>query len=73
MVWIVIAWLLALAPGGVDSHRQVAEEAASTPAILERWPLWVTVAICLILVAYTIPIAHMIQYAPPGSPPFQPY
>ena len=76
MVWIVIrlAFFAPRTEEGVDYPiGEVAEEAASTPAILERWPLWVTVAICLILVAYTIPIAHMIQYSPPGSPPFQPY
>jgi len=76
MVWIVIrlAFFAPRTEEGVDYPiGEVAEEAASTPAILERWPLWVTVAICLILVAYTIPIAHLIQYAPPGSPPFQPY
>ena len=49
MVWIVIrlAFFAPRTEEGVDYPiGEVAEEAASTPAILERWPLWVTVAIC---------------------------
>jgi cytochrome c oxidase subunit 1 len=76
MLWIVLrlAFFAPRAEGSVDYPvGEVAEGAEPTPMILERWPLWITVAFVLILVAYTVPIVHQIQHAPPGSPPFQPY
>ncbi|WP_124728634.1 b(o/a)3-type cytochrome-c oxidase subunit 1 [Staphylospora marina] len=76
MLWIVLrlAFFAPRAEGGVDYPvGEVAEGAEPTPRILERWPVWITVAFALILIAYTGPIMHMIQHAPPGSPPFQPY
>lgn len=47
---------------------EVDEHAEPTPKILERWSLWVGIAIVLILIAYTIPIAGMIMNDVPGSP-----
>jgi cytochrome c oxidase subunit 1 len=76
MIWIVIrlAFFAPRVEGSVDYPvGEVAEGAEPTPRILERWPLWITLAVALILVAYTGPILHSIQHAPPGSLPFQPY
>lgn len=39
----------------------------ATPKILENWWLWIGIAFLLIIIAYAIPIAQMIQHAPPGS------
>lgn len=48
---------------------EVTEQAEATPRILERWSLWVGIAVVLILIAYTIPIYGMITTDAPGSPP----
>lgn len=37
------------------------------PAILERWSVWVGVTVVLILIAYAVPVYHMIAHAPPGA------
>ncbi|HZG15534.1 MAG TPA: b(o/a)3-type cytochrome-c oxidase subunit 1 [Candidatus Bathyarchaeia archaeon] len=42
-----------------------------TPAILERWPVWLSVLAVLIILAYAMPIMEQIQHAPPGSPPLR--
>lgn len=47
---------------------EVDEHAEPTPKILERWSLWIGIAIVLILIAYTIPVAGMIMNDVPGSP-----
>jgi cytochrome c oxidase subunit I len=41
-----------------------------TPAILERWIVWVGLTVVLVLLAYGIPVWQMIHDAPPGSPGF---
>ncbi|MBS4202221.1 b(o/a)3-type cytochrome-c oxidase subunit 1 [Bacillus sp. FJAT-49732] len=38
-----------------------------TPKFLENWWIWIGVAVVLILMAYALPLSHMIQHAPPGS------
>jgi cytochrome c oxidase subunit 1 len=50
---------------------EVDEHAAATPRILERWSLWIGIAIVLILIAYTIPVAGMIMNDVPGSPGYK--
>jgi cytochrome c oxidase subunit 1 len=47
---------------------QVQDRHPQPPKILERWSLWIALTVLLVLIAYTIPVYHMIQYAPPGSP-----
>ncbi|GGF19646.1 cytochrome c oxidase subunit I [Halobacillus andaensis] len=42
-----------------------------TPKILENWKVWIGIAIVLIAVAYTVPLAEMIQHAPNGSTGFK--
>ncbi|MEI7026987.1 b(o/a)3-type cytochrome-c oxidase subunit 1 [Paenibacillus sp. y28] len=49
---------------------EVAEEAEPTPAIFERWKLWVGLVIVLILFAYTIPTIEMLRTDVPGSKPW---
>lgn len=46
-------------------------DTTGTPKFLENWWLWIGVAFALILIAYTIPLAEMIQHAPPGSSGFK--
>jgi cytochrome c oxidase subunit I len=50
---------------------ETADEAEKTPMVLENWKIWLTVLTALILAAYTIPFAEMIQNAPPGSKGFK--
>lgn len=51
--------------GEVNPHSQ------KPPMILERWSLWIAITFALILLAYTVPIWHVITDAPPGSPPIR--
>jgi cytochrome c oxidase subunit 1 len=74
LLLMYIAWFLAFkAPKGEMEFPvgEVEEKAASTPAILENWKLWVGICAALILIAYTIPFWHMIEHAPPGSPGYK--
>ncbi|GAX88508.1 b(o/a)3-type cytochrome-c oxidase subunit 1 [Effusibacillus lacus] len=66
----LVLYLAFKAPKGEQEYPMgdVAEDAAETPRILERWPVWISVAVILILVAYGYPIADMIQNPPPGAP-----
>ncbi|WP_421904167.1 b(o/a)3-type cytochrome-c oxidase subunit 1 [Oceanobacillus halophilus] len=71
MLYIFIK-LAFFAPKGEEEFPIAEEEidAEPTPMWLERWKLWIAITIALILFAYTIPIADVIQNAPPGSAPF---
>ncbi len=69
MVGIVV-YLCFFAPKGYTEYP-IGEEASAfntTPPILERWPLWITISAVLILLAYAYPIYDVIVNAPPGSP-----
>ncbi|MGV3465147.1 MAG: b(o/a)3-type cytochrome-c oxidase subunit 1 [Heyndrickxia sp.] len=46
-------------------------DTSNTPRYLENWLLWIGISLALILIAYGIPLSHMIQHAPPGSPGFK--
>ncbi|MGM0845457.1 MAG: b(o/a)3-type cytochrome-c oxidase subunit 1 [Bacillota bacterium] len=61
------------APKGEEEFPigETAEEAEKTPMVMENWKLWLTVLAALILIAYSIPFADMIQNAPPGSKGFK--
>ncbi|WP_456274284.1 b(o/a)3-type cytochrome-c oxidase subunit 1 [Bacillus sp. AK031] len=61
------------APKGEEEFPigETADEAEKTPMVLENWKIWLTVLTALILVAYSIPFADMIQNAPPGSKGFK--
>ncbi|BCJ86881.1 b(o/a)3-type cytochrome-c oxidase subunit 1 [Effusibacillus dendaii] len=64
----LVFYLAFKAPKGEEEFPvgEVAEEAQETPRILERWKIWVTLAVVLILIGYGIPITDMIQNPPPG-------
>lgn len=72
MVYIFIH-LAFLAPKGETEFpiSEVADNMQPTPLILENWKLWMGVAVCLILFAYTIPLMDMIQHPAPEAPPIR--
>lgn len=69
MVGIVI-YQTFFAPKGEEEFPigEVDEAAGPTPGILERWPVWLTVATALVVAAYGYPIYDLIVNAPPGVP-----
>ncbi len=71
MVYIAI-YLAFFAPKGEQGYPLAEEEpdAEPTPAWIERWALWISITIALILFAYTVPIVDIVQNATPGSVPF---
>ncbi|MFC7060951.1 b(o/a)3-type cytochrome-c oxidase subunit 1 [Halobacillus seohaensis] len=59
-----------------DQHSKVVfpiatSDSENTPKVLENWKLWIGIALILIAVAYTVPLAEMIQNAPNGSQGFK--
>lgn len=70
MVYNVFALLRA--PKGETEYPigEAMESAEATPAYLDRWWIWITVSILLILFAYTIPLMDMIINPAPGSKGF---
>ena len=73
LVLYIFVNLAFFAPKGEQEFPvgETADEAEKTPMVLENWKIWLTVLTALILVAYTIPFADMIQNAPPGSKGFK--
>ncbi|WP_270179693.1 b(o/a)3-type cytochrome-c oxidase subunit 1 [Alkalihalobacillus sp. CinArs1] len=73
LLMFILTDLAFFAPKGKEDFPigTVADRAERTPVILENWRLWLTVATILILVAYTVPVVHMIEHAPPSSPGFK--
>lgn len=71
MLYIFVK-LAFFAPKGVTEYPLAQEEpdAEPTPAWFENWKMWIGITVALILFAYSIPVFDMIQYSPPGSPPF---
>ena len=67
---IYIIFALLKTPKGECEYpiAEVDEHAEPTPKILERWSIWIAIAVALILVAYAIPVAGMIMNDAPGSP-----
>ncbi|GAB2694215.1 b(o/a)3-type cytochrome-c oxidase subunit 1 [Paenibacillus thermoaerophilus] len=61
--------LLLRAPRGVEEFPlgETAPDSPAVPVWLERWGLWVGIVIVLVLFAYTVPFADMIQHAGPGA------
>lgn len=49
------------------------EKAAAPPPILERWSFWIALSIALSLIAYAVPIYHMIVEPAPGALPVRPW
>jgi cytochrome c oxidase subunit 1 len=72
LIAVIYLWFFApKAESGIDFPiGEVAEDQPKPPAILERWALWIGITVALIIIAYTIPLIHIIQDAP-GSPPIR--
>ncbi|PYI57083.1 b(o/a)3-type cytochrome-c oxidase subunit 1 [Paenibacillus flagellatus] len=74
-VVIMIANVIGLmrAPKGHTEYPmgEAAEEAERTPAVLERWGVWIGVCVVLIAAAYTIPMIDMFHSDVPGSPGYK--
>ena len=70
MVYNVFALLRA--PKGVTEYPigEAMEQAEATPAYLDRWSVWISLSVVLILVAYTIPLMDMIMQSGVGSKGF---
>ncbi|MFK2824668.1 b(o/a)3-type cytochrome-c oxidase subunit 1 [Bacillus sp. B190/17] len=73
LVLYIVVQLLWFAPKGEEEFPigEPEESAEKTPLFFDKWWLWITIVIVLILLAYTIPFMHMIQHAPPGSPGYK--
>ncbi|RDI45898.1 b(o/a)3-type cytochrome-c oxidase subunit 1 [Falsibacillus pallidus] len=68
----IVAMSMFVSPKALDREDQVEfplaeSDQSGTPRFLENWWIWIGISFALIFVAYTIPIMHMIEHAPPGS------
>jgi len=70
MVYNVFALLRA--PKGVTEYPigEAMEQAEATPAYLDRWSVWISLSVALILIAYTVPLMDMIMHPGVGSKGF---
>ncbi|GAA4854876.1 b(o/a)3-type cytochrome-c oxidase subunit 1 [Paenibacillus vulneris] len=61
--------MLLNAPKGSTEYpiAEVRDTAEQTPAIFERWGVWVGVIVVLVLVAYTVPVMEMLNNPGAGS------
>ena len=61
LVYNIITMLRA--PKGYTEYpiAEVAETADKTPKLLERWGVWVTVAVLLVLTAYGMPVMEILN------------
>ena len=73
LILIIFVNLAFFAPKGNEEFPigEVSEKAEKTPLIFENWKLWIGITALLIILAYTLPFADMIQNAPPGSKGFK--
>ncbi|WP_274363384.1 b(o/a)3-type cytochrome-c oxidase subunit 1 [Paenibacillus thermotolerans] len=66
-------YLLYRAPKGFTEYpvAEAAEhaDAERVPAVFERWGVWIGIVVALILFAYSMPFAEMLNTGTPGSPP----
>lgn len=69
VMMIVNVVALLRAPKGYTEYpiAEVADDAHPTPPLFERWGLWVSILVFLIIVAYTVPILDMLNSPVPGS------
>lgn len=72
LVLVYNIFALLRAPKGYTEYPigEVSESAEPTPKLLERWGVWITVSIVLIVIAYTIPLMGMINNPVTGSEGF---
>ncbi|MEK8127582.1 b(o/a)3-type cytochrome-c oxidase subunit 1 [Paenibacillus filicis] len=73
VLMIVNICMLMSAPKGETEYpiAEVSEQAEKAPAIFERWGVWVSVLVVLILVAYSIPVMDIINDAGIGAKGFR--
>ncbi|MBS4173225.1 b(o/a)3-type cytochrome-c oxidase subunit 1 [Bacillus sp. FJAT-49736] len=73
LILFIFINLAFFAPKGVQEFpvAESAEGKEKTPLVLENWKIWLTILAALILIAYTVPFADMIQHSPPGSKGFK--
>jgi cytochrome c oxidase subunit 1 len=73
LFFVVIFQLLFTAPKGTTEYPigETVEGPSSTPAILDRWGLWITIMIILQFVGYAYPILDKLIHAAPGMPPIK--
>ncbi|WP_261384234.1 hypothetical protein [Planococcus sp. CPCC 101016] len=75
LIYIVIMTMFlspqAVEPKDVVDFPMAESDISHTPKWLENWWVWIGLAIALILIAYAIPLSHMIHHAPPGSEGFK--
>ncbi|TBL81777.1 b(o/a)3-type cytochrome-c oxidase subunit 1 [Paenibacillus thalictri] len=72
IMMIVNIVMLLRAPKGYTEYPlgEVSQYAETTPAIFERWGVWISVVVVLILIAYTVPVTDMISGSGVGSKGF---
>ncbi|MFD0678941.1 MULTISPECIES: b(o/a)3-type cytochrome-c oxidase subunit 1 [unclassified Paenibacillus] len=69
IMMIVNVVMLLKAPKGETEYpiAEVSDAAEKTPALFERWGLWVGVLVVLILVAYSIPVMELLNNPGTGA------
>ncbi|MDF2961251.1 MAG: subunit 1 of cytochrome c oxidase [Paenibacillus sp.] len=69
VLMIVNVIMLLKAPKGETEYpvAEVSDAAEPTPAIFERWGVWVGVLVVLILVAYTVPVMELLNNPGTGA------
>ncbi len=72
LIAVIYLWFYApKAESGIDFPiGEGAEDQPKPPLILERWALWIGITVALIIIAYALPLIHIIQDGP-GSPPIR--
>jgi cytochrome c oxidase subunit 1 len=72
VILVVNIVLLMRAPKGATEYvlAETSADAQPTPRILERWGLWTGILVVLVLLAYTIPFADLLNHSGPGSKPW---
>ncbi|MBM7703265.1 b(o/a)3-type cytochrome-c oxidase subunit 1 [Metabacillus iocasae] len=73
LILIIFTNLAFFAPKGTTEFPvgETDNQSEPTPLFFENWKVWLTIAVALILFAYTIPFVDMIHHAPPGSKGFK--
>ncbi|MGO0061170.1 b(o/a)3-type cytochrome-c oxidase subunit 1 [Brevibacillus fluminis] len=72
---IVAIYLWKFAPKSEELNEypmgEVLEGQQNPPFLLDRWGVWIGVAVALILIAYTVPITQMFIHPAPGALPMR--
>jgi cytochrome c oxidase subunit 1 len=68
---IATAWLARRAPAPEVLFAEAVAGASEAPAVLERWGVWIPLAVVLVLLAYGPPIAVLLSHLELQSPGFK--